>query len=184
MLPALKRKGRSLLLSWQLLYLATVEFVLVCAVSGYILPVPSYIIFLLLLLLLPCPLLSSLHLFHACSYLLASPTPTLSPHAAAIIRAVNPHDRQTALHRAAHAGQTDNVILLLKADPECANAQDRNGDTAIHLACQRTQRKQYRRTVEALLVGGGRERGGRGVRGRQGARKGGWRVNKGGQKAS
>ena len=57
-----------------------------------------------------------------------------------------------ALHRAAAAGQNENMKLLLNEDPNCANAQDWNGDTALHLACRLTHKKVFRKTVEVLLV--------------------------------
>ena len=44
------------------------------------------------------------------------------------------------------------MTLLLKTDPECAVAKDRNGDTALHMACRHTQKNIYRKTVEQLLV--------------------------------
>ena len=71
---------------------------------------------------------------------------------AAIIRATNPHDGQTALHRAVHSDRLDNVALLLKSDPECQLAGDGRGDTPLHMACRVTQRKVQRRIVESLLV--------------------------------
>ena len=60
----------------------------------------------------------------------------------------NPVDGRTALHRAADAGQFDNVSVLLKADEELANMQDFVGNTALHLACL----KAHKPTVRALLV--------------------------------
>jgi hypothetical protein len=70
----------------------------------------------------------------------------------AVVRATNPYDGQTAIHRAAVAGRHENVTELLRADPECATARDRKGDTALHLACSGTQKKTHRKTVEALLA--------------------------------
>ena len=71
----------------------------------------------------------------------------------AIIRATNPHDGQTAAHRAALAGKQENLSLLLHYDPECVLAKDLVGDTPLHLACRVTQKKTYRKIVEMLLVG-------------------------------
>jgi ankyrin repeat protein len=68
-----------------------------------------------------------------------------------IIRATNPHDGQTAAHRAALAGKQENLSLLLHYDPECVLAKDLVGDTPLHLACRGTQKKTYRKIVEMLL---------------------------------
>ena len=70
-----------------------------------------------------------------------------------MIRACNPHDKQTALHRAVLADKLPNVSLLLRYDAECVVASDINGDTALHMACRATQRKVQRKIVETLLVG-------------------------------
>ena len=65
-----------------------------------------------------------------------------------IIRLTSSRDGQTALHRAAESNQYDNVSLLLNEDPMCANIQDKQGNTALHLACWRA----HKRTVKILLV--------------------------------
>ena len=78
---------------------------------------------------------------------------SLSLSSTAIIRATNPHDEQTAAHRAALAGKQENLSLLLHYDPECVLAKDLVGDTPLHLACRVTQKKTYRKIVEMLLVG-------------------------------
>ena len=53
-----------------------------------------------------------------------------------------------ALHRAANSDQHEIVSLFLTEDPLCANIQDKEGNTALHLAC----RKEHKRTVNTLLV--------------------------------
>ena len=65
-----------------------------------------------------------------------------------IIRLTSPHDGQTALHRAANSGKHEIVSLFLTEDPLCANIQDKEGNTALHLAC----RKAHKCTVNTLLV--------------------------------
>ena len=65
-----------------------------------------------------------------------------------IIRLTSPHDGQTALHRAANSGKREIVSLFLTEDPLCANIQDKEGNTALHLAC----RKEHKHTVNTLLV--------------------------------
>ena len=81
-------------------------------------------------------------------------TPLLPPHATPpslppdIIRLSSPRDGQTALHRAANSDQHEIVSLLLTEDPLCANIQDKDGNTALHLAC----RKAHKCTVNTLLV--------------------------------
>ena len=81
-------------------------------------------------------------------------TPLLLPHITPpsltpdIIRLSSPRDGQTALHRAANSDQHEIVSLLLTEDPLCANIQDKNGNTALHLACH----KAHKRTVNTLLV--------------------------------
>ena len=79
---------------------------------------------------------------------LNSTTPSLT----AIVRATNPHDGQTAAHRAALSGKQENLALLLHYDPECVLAKDLGGNTPLHLACRGTQKKAYRKTVEIILV--------------------------------
>ena len=89
----------------------------------------------------------------------SSPTPSLPPSLTPslphslppdIIRLTSPRDGQTALHRAASSDQHDIVSLLLTEDPLCANIQDKEGNTALHLAC----RKAHKRIVNTLLVKG------------------------------
>ena len=65
-----------------------------------------------------------------------------------IIRLTSPRDGQTAVHRAASSDQHEIVSLLLTEDPLCANIQDKEGNTALHLACH----KAHKRTVNTLLV--------------------------------
>lgn len=49
---------------------------------------------------------------------------------------VNIRDRRTALHRAVEGNQHKLIPLLLMADPKVTNLQDKNGHSALHLACQ------------------------------------------------
>ena len=65
-----------------------------------------------------------------------------------IIRLTSLCDGQTALHRAAYWDRHKIVSLLLNEDPQCANIQDADGNTALHLAC----RKAHKNTIKALLV--------------------------------
>ena len=44
--------------------------------------------------------------------------------------------------------QNEIVSLLLTEDPLCANIQDKEGNTALHLACH----KAHKRSVNTLLV--------------------------------
>lgn len=65
--------------------------------------------------------------------------------------AINPYDGRFPIHRAVEcvdkrAGHTI-LALLLKKDPDIVNLQDRDGYTALHLACQ-LERKQI---VKKLL---------------------------------
>ena len=55
-----------------------------------------------------------------------------------------------ALHRAASLDQHKIVSLLLKEDPLCANMQDKEGNTALHLACHKAHKHSC--TVNTLLV--------------------------------
>ena len=67
---------------------------------------------------------------------------------AGIVCLVN-RDGRTALHRAVEGKQHKNIItLLLQADPNVANIQDKNGQTALHYACH----VNHAKCVKALLV--------------------------------
>eukprot|EP00731_Ephydatia_muelleri_P012757 Em0007g67a len=55
---------------------------------------------------------------------------------ATLMRYQSPRDGKTALHKAVSANQSENVNLLLSADPRGANIQDKAGNTPLHLACQ------------------------------------------------
>lgn len=57
-------------------------------------------------------------------------------------------DGRTALHRAVEGNQHRNVPLLLQADPNITNIQDKNGQTALHLACHFSRSK----CIRALFV--------------------------------
>lgn len=65
-----------------------------------------------------------------------------------LISYTSPKDGQTALHRAANACQSENVLILLDADETLANKQDNLGNTALHLACYRA----HKPTIKVLLV--------------------------------
>ena len=92
----------------------------------------------------PCIYQSHLLATHIPSSYHSSPHP-LPPD---IIRLTSPHDGQTALHRTANSDQHEIVSLFLTEDPLCANIQDKEGNTALHLAC----RKEHKCTVNTLLV--------------------------------
>ena len=60
----------------------------------------------------------------------------------------NSRDGTTALHRAVEGNQSKVIPLLLSADPKVANIQDKNGRTALHLACH----LNHKECVIALFV--------------------------------
>ena len=108
---------------------------------------------------LPTDLSSNIHIYQSiydnthlpspCIYSSSPPLHApLSPLPPDIIRLTSLHDGQTALHRAANSDQHKIVSLLLNEDPQCANIQDTDGNTALHQAC----RKAHKNTIKTLLV--------------------------------
>ena len=53
----------------------------------------------------------------------------------------------TALHCAVDGKNHKTIPLLLQADPLVANIQDKNGKTALHLACHLSLKKMRQSTV-------------------------------------
>ena len=83
-------------------------------------------------------------------FLLPTPctTHTPPPPHPALMRYQSPRDGKTALHKAVSANQSENVNLLLSADPRGANIQDKAGNTPLHLACQ----LGHKRCLRVILV--------------------------------
>ena len=51
------------------------------------------------------------------------------------------YDRCSALHRAIEGNQFKLIPLLLTADPNIVNIQDKNGQSALHRACHQNLKK-------------------------------------------
>lgn len=81
-----------------------------------------------------------------CAVVVSNP-PHSPPHPA-LIRFQSPQDGQTALHKAVVANRSENVHILLSADPRGANIQDKAGNTPLHLACQHG----HKRCLRVILV--------------------------------
>ncbi len=54
---------------------------------------------------------------------------------------INTYDRCSALHRAIEGNQFKLIPLLLAADPNIVNIQDKNGQSALHRACHQNLKK-------------------------------------------
>lgn len=70
------------------------------------------------------------------------------PFGAGVVCLTSLRDGCTALHRAVEGNQHRVLPMLLTADPQVANIQDRNGQTVLHFAC----RSVSGRCIDALLV--------------------------------